>query len=166
MHAVYLTTDGGTTTFLSTPLEVQGYGCGIIELDGKVIIPKRLMKNKPKAIPSPPMTPTGEEGQIPPCEELKDQLLEQNNDDDGFTNNLYLCSDIVEESDVGNIKMPVLHSLKRKNGIPAEINNVIWLRVMRPSISRIRLYIADETGKVFSLPKNTLNCTLLFIPPK
>ena len=51
MHAVYLTTDGDTTTFLSTPLEVQGYGCGIIELDGKVIIPKRLMKNKPKAIP-------------------------------------------------------------------------------------------------------------------
>ena len=64
--------------FLSTPLEVQGYGCGIIELDGKVIIPKRLMKNKPKAIPSPPMTPTGEEGQIPPHEELKDQSLEQN----------------------------------------------------------------------------------------
>ena len=159
MHAVYLTTGGDTTAFLSTPLQVQGYGCGIIELDGKVIIPKRLMKNKPKAIPSPPMTPTGEEGQIPPREELKDQSLEQNN-------NLYLCSDIVEESDVGNIKMPVLRSLKRKNGIPAEINNVIWLRVMRPSISRIRLYIADETGKVFSLPKNTLNCTLLFIPPK
>ena len=75
-------------------------------------------------------------------EELKDQSLEQNND--GFTNNLYLCSDIVEESDVGNIKMPVLRSLKRKNGIPVEINNVVWLRVKRPSISRIRLYIADD----------------------
>ena len=163
MHAVYLTTNGDTT-FLSTPLEVQGYGCGIIELDGKVIIPKRLMKNKPKPMPSPPMTPTDEEGKIPPHEELKDQSLEQNND--GFTNNLYLCSDIVEESDVGNIKMPVLRSLKRKNGIPVEINNVVWLRVKRPSISRIRLYIADDRGKVFSLPKNTLNCTLLFIPPK
>ena len=164
MHAVYLTTNGDTTTFLSTLLEVQGYGCGIIELDGKVIIPKRLMKNKPKPMPSPPMTPTDEEGKIPLHEELKDQSLEQNND--GFTNNLYLCSDIVEESDVGNIKMPVLHSLKRKNGIPVEINNVVWLRVKRPSISRIRLYIADDRGKVFSLPKNTLNCTLLFIPPK
>ena len=167
MHAVYLTTNGDTTTFLSTPLEVQRYGCGIIELDGKVTIPKILMKNKPKAIPSPPMTLTGEEGKIPPHEELKDQSLEQNNNhDDGFTNNLYLCSDIVEESDVGNIKMPVLRSLKRKNGIPVEINNVVWLRVKRPSISRIRLYIADDRGKVFSLPKNTLNCTLLFIPPK
>ena len=164
MHAVYLTTNGDTTTFLSTQFEVQGYGCGIIELDGKVIIPKRLMKNKPKPMPSPPMTPTDEEGKIPPHEELKDQSLEQNND--GFTNNLYLCSDIVEESDVGNIKMPVLRSLKRKNGIPVEINNVVWLRVKRPSMSRIQLYIADDRGKVFSLPKNTLNCTLLFIPPK
>ena len=165
MHAVYLTTNGDTTTFLSTPLEVQGYGCGIIELDGKVIIiPKRLMKNKPKPIPLPPMTPTDEEGKIPPHEELKDQSLEQNND--GFTSNLYLCSDIVEESDIGNIKMPVLRSLKRKNGIQVEINNVVWLRVKRPSISRFQLYIADDRGKVFSLPKNTLNCTLLFIPPK
>ena len=43
----------------------QGYGCGIIELDGNVIIPKRLMKNKPKPMPSPPMTPTDEEGKIP-----------------------------------------------------------------------------------------------------
>ena len=135
MHAVYLTTNGDTTTFLSTPLEVQGYGCGIIELDGKVIIPKRLMKNKPKPMPSPPMTPTDEEGKIPPHEELKDQSLEQNND--GFTNNLYLCSDTVEELDVGNIKMPVLRSLKRKNGIPVEINNVVWLWVKRSSVSRI-----------------------------
>ena len=127
MHAVYLTTNGDTTTFLSTPLEVQGYGCGIIELDRKVIIPKRLMKNKPKPMPSPPMTPNGEDREIPPHEELKDQSLEQNNN---------------------------------------EINNVVWLRVKRPSISRILLYIADDRGKVFSLPKNTLNCTLLFIPPK
>ena len=51
MHAVYLTINGDTTTFLSTLLEVQGHGCGIIELDGKVIIPKRLMKNKPKPMP-------------------------------------------------------------------------------------------------------------------
>ena len=105
MHTVYLTTNGDTTTFLSTPLEVQGYGCGIIELDGKVIISKRLMKNKPKPLPSPPMTPNGEDEKIPPREKLKDQSLEQNNDDDddddGFTNNLYPCSDIVEESDVG-----------------------------------------------------------------
>ena len=38
MQAVYLTTNGDTTTFLSTPLEVQGYGCGIIELDIKMLL--------------------------------------------------------------------------------------------------------------------------------
>ena len=92
-------------------------------------------------------------GKIPPREELKDQLLEQNNDDDGFTNNLYLCSDIVEESDVGNIKMPVLRSLKRKNGIPVEINNVVWLCVKRPSTSGIRLYMLMTEEKYFHYQK-------------
>ena len=147
MQAVYLTTNGDTTTILSTPLEVQGYGCGVLELNGKVTVPKRLLKgNKSQTLP----------------DKVEDE--EEVAADEKCTDNLYLCSDIVEESDVGSIKMPVLRYLKRKNGIPVEISNVIWLQVMRPSISRIRLYIADETGKILSLPKNTLNCTLLFIP--
>ena len=169
MQAVYQSTNGDTTTILSTPLEVQGYGCGVIELNGKVVVPKRLLQTnkpqpQPQPIPPPPeKTPGEDEENTSPHDELKDEpqiilTLE------GFTDNLYLCSDIVEESDVGNIKMPVLRYLKRKNGIPVEINNVIWLNVMRPSISRICLYIAVEMGKILSLPKNTLNCTLLFIP--
>ena len=36
MNAVYLTTSGDTTTHLPLPIEVEGYGCGIIELIGKV----------------------------------------------------------------------------------------------------------------------------------
>ena len=156
MQAVYLSTNGDTTTFLSTPLEVQGYGCGVIELNGKVLVPKKLLRtNKQRTQPEPPQP-------IPKPPEKSEE--DEQNINEGFTDNLYLCSDIVEESDVGNIKMPVLRYLKRKNGIPVEINNVIWLHVMRPSISKIRLYIADETGKILSLPKNTLNCTLLFIP--
>lgn len=161
MQAVYLSTNGDTTTILSTPLEVQGYGCGVLELNGKVVVPKRLLRtNKPQVQP-----PEKDEdiNSASPQDELTTPT-QSNPGDEGFTDNLYLCSNIVEESDVGNIKMPVLRYLKRKNGIPVEINNVIWLRVIRPSISRIRLYIADETGKILSLPKNTLNCTLLFIP--
>ena len=140
MHAVHLSTNGDTTTILSTPLEVQGYGCGVFELDGKVIVPKRLLKtNKPQQ----------------PAEEEEDvnngsQVIPV---DEGYTDNLYLCSDIVEESDVGSIKMSVLRYLKRKNGIPTEINNVIWLQVMRPSISSIRLYIADETENIIITQK-------------
>ena len=43
MQAVYLSTNGDTTTILSTPLEVQGYGCGVIELNGKVLVSKKLL---------------------------------------------------------------------------------------------------------------------------
>ena len=35
---------------------------------------------------------------------------------------------------------------------------------MRPTISGIRLYIADNSGDIVSLPRNKLNCTLLFTP--
>ena len=158
MQAVYLSTNGDSTTYLSTPLEVQGYGCGVIELNGKVVVPKKLLRTKnPKTQAEPQPTPK-------PLDKSEDEQINNSPHEEGYTDNLYLCSDIVEESDVGNIKMPVLRYLKRRNGIPVEINNVIWLHVMRPSISRIRLYIADDTGKILSLPKNTLNCTLLFIP--
>ena len=36
MKAIYLTTDGDTTTELPVPLEIEGYGCGVIEMSGKV----------------------------------------------------------------------------------------------------------------------------------
>ena len=115
MQAVYLSTNGDTTTYLSTPLEVQGYGYGVIELDGKVVIPKKLQRNEDRTNPNNPNNPNNP--------------TTPSNQEDGFSENLYLCSDIVEESDVGKIKMPVLRYLKRKNGVPDAIDNVIWLRV-------------------------------------
>ena len=122
MNAVYLFTDGDRTTDLPIPLEVEGYGCGVIEMTGKI-------KN-------------------------------------GFKDNLYLCCDICEESYVNNIRLPVLRYLNRNsNGlINKGIDHVIWLRVMRPNISSIRLYIADENGEIVSVEGNKLNCTLLFVP--
>ena len=36
MNAVYLTTDGDTTTILPIHLEVESYGCGVTEITGKV----------------------------------------------------------------------------------------------------------------------------------
>ena len=122
MNAVYLTTNGDTTTELPIPLEAEGYGCGIIEMTGRV-------KN-------------------------------------GFRENLYLCCDICEESYVKEIRLPVLRYINRNsNGmINKGIDHVIWLRVMRPNISSIRLYIADENGEIVLVEGNRLNCTLLFIP--
>ena len=64
--------------------------------------------------------------------------------------------------------MPILRNIKRRtNGsIVNEINYVIWLRVMRPHISSIRLYITNQFGDIIALPKNNLKCTLLFILPR
>ena len=102
MKAVYLSTKSDQTTVLIFPSEVQGFGCRVVEIIGKVLLPK----NK------------------------KD------------ISNLYLCCNIVDESFVGNLKIPVLRCIERKNGvITSNINNIIWLNVMRPTISSIRLYI-------------------------
>ena len=35
---------------------------------------------------------------------------------------------------------------------------------MRPTISSVRLYIADRYGKIISVEDNEVNCTLLFVP--
>ena len=66
---------------------------------------------------------------------------------------LYLCCDIVKESFVGNLKIPVLLCIKQKNNtFIGNVFKVIWLKVMRPTISSIRLYICDDEGKIISLP--------------
>ena len=44
------------------------------------------------------------------------------------------------------------------------IHKVIWLEITRRAISKIRLYICDEKGKLVSLNDKPLYCTLLFIP--
>ena len=122
MNALYLSTNGDSITQLPTPLEIQSYGCGVIEMTGKVYH-------------------TGKEP-------------------------IYLCSDICEESFVGQNKMPILLRIKRgASGIVnSNIHNIIWLHVMRPTISSIRLYISNSKGEIISLGEEELNCTLLFIP--
>ena len=77
---------------------------------------------------------------------------------------LYLCSDICEESSVGLIRMPVLRSIRRRpNGlILNDLNHIIWLKVMRPRINTIRLYISNAKGEIVAFADNNLKCTLLF----
>ena len=186
MHAVYLSTNGDTTTFLPEVLEVHGYGCGVIDLDGYITIPESLKtltthdedihdtidreniyiptieeeeeEESPLPLPEPKPKPVDEVKPIPPPPTTDDTEKK-------FSQNLYLCCDIIKESTVGNIKLPVLRYIKLKKGrIIGDIYNVIWLNVIRPSISSIRLYIADDTGKIISFKGNTLNCMLLFIP--
>ena len=122
MKAVYVNTSGDDTIEFPVPLEVEGYGCGVVEMTGRV-------RN-------------------------------------GFKDDLFLCCDFCEESYVNEIKMPVLRFINRNsNGVVNKgIDHIIWLQVMRPSISSIRLYIADQYGKIVSVENNELSCTLLFIP--
>ena len=40
MKALYLSTNGDTTTVFPFPLKLQGYGCAVIEMNGKITSPK------------------------------------------------------------------------------------------------------------------------------
>ena len=73
---------------------------------------------------------------------------------------LFLCCDFCEESVVGNIKLPVLRCIKRKQTgiVYNDINHVIWLQVIRPNINSIRLYIANEKGEINTVEKSKLKC--------
>ena len=123
MKVIYITTTGDDTLELPTPLDVEGYLCGIVELAGKVV---------------------------------------------NLKGDLFLCSDFCEESVVGEIKLPVLRCIKRKQTgiVYNDINHVIWLQVIRPNITSIRLYIANEKGEINTVEKSKLKCTLVFTPQK
>lgn len=114
------------TTTLVVPIKSDNSGCGLIELDGKVVASDPKKKNA----------------------------------------DLYLCCDVCEDSNVGNIKMPVLRRLKRNpNGVVVNsIEHVIWLNINRPVVNSVRIYIADSTGELVSLSTYRLSCLLLFIP--
>ena len=43
MKVLYLSTTGDTTTVFPFPLELQGYGCAVIEMNGKIQSPRRDM---------------------------------------------------------------------------------------------------------------------------
>ena len=43
MNALYLSTTGDTTTVFPFPLQLQGYGCAVIEINGKIQSPRRDM---------------------------------------------------------------------------------------------------------------------------
>ena len=121
---IHLETNGDTTVNYEIPLEYEGYGIGLVSIDGKI----KIMKNE----------------------------------------DLYLCCDIIEESFIKNKKLPILYPLYRDETgfIDCPIYNILFLRIIRPSISSIRLYICDKKGNIVSLSKNYLKCTLLIVAEK
>lgn len=81
---------------------------------------------------------------------------------------IFLCCDIIEESSINEKRLPIIREILRNSrGIVDEkLENIIWLQVLRPYISNVRLYISDENGEIISFPGQKVYCTLLFIPPK
>ena len=81
---------------------------------------------------------------------------------------LFLCCDFCEESVVGEIKIPVLRCIKKKQTgiVYNDINHVIWLKVIRLNIANVGLYIANDKGEINTVEKSKLKCTLVFTPPK
>ena len=81
-----------------------------------------------------------------------------------YKGDIFLCSDICEESVAGETVMPVLQNIKRRsNGVVVnDVNHVIWLKVIRPKLSSICFYIANARGHIMSFGDDKLKCTLLF----
>ena len=81
-----------------------------------------------------------------------------------YKGDIFLCSDICEESVVGETVMPVLQNIKRRtNGVVVnDVNHVIWLKVIRPKLYSICFYIANARGDIMSFGDDMLKCTLLF----
>ena len=81
-----------------------------------------------------------------------------------YKGDLFLCSDVCEESLVRDTVMPVLRNIRRRsNGVIInDINHVIWLKVIRPHFTSIRFYIANAKGESMSFGDDKLKCTLLF----
>ena len=77
---------------------------------------------------------------------------------------LYLCCDLCEDSNVMNVKMPVLRQIIRSQGgnISNPVNVLIWNKIVRDRIQSIRLYISDINGELQPLSNCLLNGTLIF----
>lgn len=138
MITLYLNTNGDKTIQLPTPLTLDNYRCAIIEMTGEI----EMKQADTTAIIS--HTPTNRE-----------------------KISLYLCSDICEDSVLEHTKLPILRSIfvnPKNKKINKPIHNLIWLKVTRPTIDSIRLYISDQFGTPVTLTNSNLECTLVLLP--
>ena len=138
MKCMYLETSGESVTILQEPLNFYNWGCAIIQIHGRL----SSKKNKRHTTDI-----------VETSKKSKD---------------LFLCCDLIEQSYVGTIKMPVLRNFTRNTTgvINENIPHALWLKVTRTDVSRIKLYITDRSGEIISFDKGSLKCTLLFIEHK
>jgi hypothetical protein len=77
----------------------------------------------------------------------------------------YLCSDICEDSSVGDVRLPVLRRLSakgRKKDSEIQFQHPLYMRVRLDHIPRIRLFIRPEHHSDEADRSGQLTCTLHF----
>jgi len=98
---------------------------------------------------------------------------------DKAVKNLFLCCDFIEENSIicqsnCNLVLPVLRQLnfKFKNAtdlsfrIKEVYNKILFLPCNRDEVDTVRMYLADEEGKVPSFNSCDLKCSLLIYQPE
>ena len=121
--SLYLSCSGDSVVYLPETIEIDGYSCGLIEVQGRLITEKKIFEP------------------------------------------LFMCCDFCEDSFIDNNKLPILRQMKRNQSVVStkDINHVIWVKVNRHSIRKIRLYICDKLGNVPSFKSGSLQCSLQLI---
>jgi hypothetical protein len=81
---------------------------------------------------------------------------------------LYLCVDLVRDSFVNEVMLPVVHVLAtcNRSNVIADISNPIWLKTNREYVNTVHIYLTDEKGTKQSFSDSLLRCSLVLIPPK
>jgi len=72
---------------------------------------------------------------------------------------IFICSDICEESILGERKLPVLACLSSKHTFAG---HVISLKLKKERITSIRIYLTNCYGEKLTLPVENLYCALRF----
>ncbi len=79
---------------------------------------------------------------------------------------MYLCSDIVGDVFVHDMKLPMLRRIRinSQGKVMNVIHIPIWIPIRRQTLSKIRLYICNEEGNILSFSQKGLSYTLLLKP--
>ena len=83
--------------------------------------------------------------------------------DDTALSHIYVCTDICQNSIIGNYKFPVLRRCTMNRVLEFmdhEFSKLYYIKVSRDQINHIRIYIKDQFLNPVSFELKSLRCTL------
>ena len=77
---------------------------------------------------------------------------------------LYLCCDFVENVNLHNFKLPILKQFttNKQGYVNSTVGHVIWLKVTRSTLRKVRLYLCNDDGERVSFSGRGVYCTVAF----